>query len=165
MIVYVCREIIHPAGYIDELAITEALTHFFDRTMDVPQMRLYFFNCFSVERNNKVKYTMRSRVLRANIDDHVTCPPTPRRGDYRVVYYVGLSIQNIFKLVGLVRNQAPPSEGLPAGEAGFGEAFYNFIIFTGSSKSFLNGLFPSQPSGKISNRRSGWFKKITPNIS
>jgi hypothetical protein len=39
--------------------------------MDIPQVRLDFFDRFAIEGNHQVQYTMRGRVLRAYIDDQI----------------------------------------------------------------------------------------------
>ena len=83
MIINMGRKIIHPAGDINELAVSKALTHFLNRAMDISKMRFYFFNGFSIQCNHQVQYTMCGRMLRAYIDDKITfCLPISSNIDF-----------------------------------------------------------------------------------
>ena len=72
MIIYVRRKIIHSAGNINKLAIAQALAHFFNRAMNVPEMRFNFFYRFAVQRNEQMQHSMRCRMLRPHIDHKIT---------------------------------------------------------------------------------------------
>lgn len=88
MIINMAAEIIHSAGYINKLPVTEAFTHFFYRAMNVAKMGFHFFDGFPIERNYKMQYAMRSRVLRPNVDDHFTFGGG-------LFYYFGCTVQFI----------------------------------------------------------------------
>ncbi len=71
MIVNMGREIIHPAGYIDELPVGKALAHFFNGAVDIAEVRLHFFDRFAVQGNDQVQHAVCGGVLGAHVDDHI----------------------------------------------------------------------------------------------
>ena len=72
MVINMRREIIHPAGDINELPVGKALTHFLNGTMNISQMRLNFFNGFAIQGDHQVQYAMCGRMLWSYIDDEIT---------------------------------------------------------------------------------------------
>ena len=61
-------EIVHPAGYINELPVAQAFAHFLDGAMNITKVRLYFFNGFSFQGDHQVEDAVCGRVLRTQVD-------------------------------------------------------------------------------------------------
>ena len=72
VIVNMGRQIIHPAGHVDELTVAEALAHLFNGAVDIAQVRLHFLYRFAVEGDHQVQYAMGGRMLWSYIDDQIT---------------------------------------------------------------------------------------------
>jgi len=68
MVVDMCREIIHPAGNINELPVTQALTHFLYGSVNITEMWLHIPDRFAIEGNDKVQNSMRGRMLRPYVN-------------------------------------------------------------------------------------------------
>lgn len=80
MIINMRREIIHPAGHINELAVGKAFAHFFDRPVNETEMRFHFFDRLTIQCDHQVQYTVCGRVLGSYVNSNISGPLIPAGG-------------------------------------------------------------------------------------
>lgn len=71
MVVDVRREIVHAAGDIYELPVSQTLAHLLDGSVDVTQVWIHLFDGFPVNGDAQVQHAMRRGMLWSHVHNHV----------------------------------------------------------------------------------------------